>query len=1094
MVSFKGPRDSRLNMKNIRYPGRNQSAILSVLIAWLTLTLPLHASLMPVYEKLRQVDSEHFVFIYQASLAAQTPEIMRECEEVYALLTPVLRWEPRQKPIIMIADALDEHNGMAAVYPRPAILLYVAGASPGSSIYEPGHFLRRTLLHEFAHLISMDAQYGVSDFLKKIFGRVQPSAGDPLSLLLAICAAAPGTLAPTWYLEGLAIWAETEYSRQGRGRNSLADMIMRMPVADNRLLPPNQWDLALPEWPYGEAAYLYGMEVIKYAQQEAVANPAYPNLPGQLADSVAHSFLYFFDDRAKPVMDQSFNQMTHAAIDAETTRQQRRIQALKSMPITDLPRLTPERLQVAAPRFGPHGNGTAVYFSGHAEAGRDVIYRYDLASKTLARIPAARTEFDVTTLNTPATHDKIFYTRLNVVGRDRLWNELKCYDPAAQTVTLINRGGRYRYPAISPDGRKLAAIRNEAGGYVLIEVPLAEAGQRGREIVRATTPAFYSLVDPAYAPNNRWLVYVLAGDQGSRLQSLDLMTGREETVVDWPANIQSPVFHPSGNCLVFVSDRSGVYNLYRLPWPAGGEPAPMTHVLGGVFDPDFSRDGSQLALVGYDSYGYYLSVRPWESLPLYKEPLPVIKPDWPVLVGSTQLVAHSGPAESNSLGNPPRPERASESEESSPLRQGFAGQAGGGESEKETRRVTTRLQGEQEQESTDVLKLDSKPYHALPATRLDFWTPWLTVASGGAGVMGGLAASFSDYIQSQNLLALGGAESRWGEPVGELVYQYSGWYPIVSLFGNYGPQSYPNLVQDRAGNVYDYNETAGQAGGVVTIPLLRVDYELDLSLGAQWTDRRVISKSADDYRHRVLATTNLFEGWESAMFAELTFFNATAFRRSFSLEDGRRLSAAIERTTRGLGGDLDQTRTMGEWIEYVPMPLGENHVLRLDAVGGAGWGDEIAQGFFGLGGYGVVQQAASPGLNRNTSLRGYQENAQVGAYLAKAGAAYRFPIFHAYRGVDATLPFYGQQLFGELYYEGGHAWGGDSHSLNDQSWMNAAGCELNLSMTVFRFAGIAPGLGIVYAFDRNDPNSSGDGAGNGQKLQLYLSIKGIVNF
>ena len=65
--------------------------------------------------------------------------------------------------------------------------------------------------------------------------------------------------------------------------------------------------------------------------------------------------------------------------------------------------------------------------------------------------------------------------------------------------------------------------------------------------------------------------------------------------------------------------------------------------------------------------------------------------------------------------------------------------------------------------------------------RLDYWTPWLTLANGGRE------------------FALAGAESQWGTPLGALVYQYSGFYPILTAFDNYGPESYYDLVQDRSG-------------------------------------------------------------------------------------------------------------------------------------------------------------------------------------------------------------------------------------------------------------------------------------------------------
>ncbi|MBU0713948.1 MAG: hypothetical protein KJ964_01160 [Verrucomicrobia bacterium] len=1033
---------------------KHYNILLVSLLALICLPFWAPANVMPVYENLRRTESAHFIYIYQVSLAPQVPTLIRLCEEAYDLLTPALHWTPRGKTIMLYADTMDEHNGAAWVHPRPTILLYAAGSSPGSSIYEPGLFLRRTILHEYAHVLSMDAQYGADAVLSAIFGRIMP-AGDFLSLVLAACAAPPGSLAPTWYLEGLSIWAETEFSSSGRGRTSVADMIMRMPFADQHILSANQWDLALPEWPYGEAAYLYGMKTIEYAQALSAQKAGQPNLPGELSDTVAHSFLYFFDNRARPALGMTFNQMTRTALTHAQNCQQERISRLQSKPLTPLTRLTPGPLQVASPHFS--ADGSAVFFAGHPEAGRNVLYRYDCQTRRVQRLENARVDFGATTISTPLNHEQIYYTRLNVIGRDRIWNELHRYDPAKQTQTLVTREGRYRYPAIAPDGRTLAAVRNEAGRFYLLEVPLAQAGNRQVETIRALAPPFHSLVDPAYAPDGQRLVYVLANDIHSQLRNIDRATGNDTLLVDWPCIIMTPLFHPSGSNLVFVADRNGVYNLYRFPLPFG-EPQAITHALGGIFTPDFSPDGRELAVTAYDSRGYYLSLLSVDSLLPASSPLPQLIPDWP-----------SSPQDAERFKQPPA----------------WA--------------VTTALTiaATNAPSATNTLAtapVISRPYNSFTGMRLDYWTPWLTLANDG-GVEGGLAAACSDYTQAQNLFALAGAESRWGTPLGALVYQYSGFYPILTAFGNYGPESYYDLVKDRSGYFYDYNEKVGQVGGMLTLPLVRADYQADFSLGWQGADRKVISKSAEDYAGRPLVTSNLFEGTESALFAQMTFFNATAFGRSASFEDGRAISATIERADKAFGGDLSQTRVLGQWVEYVPVVWADNHVLRLEGVGAAGQGDETAQSFFGLGGYGVVQQMASPGLDRNVILRGYNQNSQVGRYLVKTGAAYRFPLMSYYRGMDATLPLYIHQLFGELYYEGGHAWSGDTTGALDASWLNAAGFELNLSLTLFRYAKMAPGLGIVYAFNRKDPNpgASEDDAQN-QKLQLYLSIKAVVNF
>jgi len=166
---------------------------------------------MPVNEPLLETESAHFLYIYSQSLSDQVPMLARYCEEAYVRLTPVFKWTPRQKTMVLYADSLDEHNGMASVSPRPMIMVYAAGSAPESTIYEPGFYLRRTVFHEFAHILAMDAQYGFDDTMARIFGRVMP-VGDLLSILIAVCAAPPGELGPRWYQEGLAIWAETEFS------------------------------------------------------------------------------------------------------------------------------------------------------------------------------------------------------------------------------------------------------------------------------------------------------------------------------------------------------------------------------------------------------------------------------------------------------------------------------------------------------------------------------------------------------------------------------------------------------------------------------------------------------------------------------------------------------------------------------------------------------------------------------------------------------------------------------------------------------------------------------------------------------------------
>jgi len=990
-------------------------------------------SVMPVQVPLSRTESDHFIYIYEEPLQDQIPAIIRNCEDAHAILSPVLKWAPKNKTVVMYSDAQDVHNGWATVYPRPIMMIYASDAPPGSTIYEPGDYIRRTIFHEYAHLLAMDAQYGVDAFMTDIFGRIYPIGGDLLSFALMLLSAPPGVMAPAWYNEGLSIWAETEFAGPGRGRSTRVDMIMRMAVADKRVLKANEWFLELPEWPYGAAAYLYGMKTIEYIHDRYGFQDQEKNAPGEIADSVAHSFMSVFNKQSKPLTGKSFQQLAYEAREAEISRQTGRLQKLKTVALTNLERLTPKRLIVIKPLFGPEGR--SIYFSGREEAGRHTLFRYDMSTKRLVKPTSARTTIPLfTDLASSPDRKTIYYTRLDIHGRDRLRSEVYRLDKRKDRSRLLTKKGRYRYPAISPGGAHLAAVVNRKGKQSLITVPIDKAGEKQFEKTIVKASQNHSLIDPAFSPDGRYIIYVLADEKASQLRRVDVSSGQDEGLLKWPGIILSPACHPFDRSLVFVSDRNGVYNLYRIPFVTNAEPVALTNMLGGIFSPDFSPDGKRLTATAYDSYGYYLTVLDYEK----------IRP-----AGSLAFIDDNWKSLPSNLA-------AIEAVKTEPVPQ----------------------------------SMTARKYNSFTNIEFDFWSPWLTTSRDG--VMGGLSAAFSDPTKFQNLQLLAGAESEYEIPIGSLVYKYSGFYPIFTLYSATGPEYYDDLVRDNNNIYYDYDEEVRVGCVAMTLPWMRVDWKGNLTLGYQISDRSVIKDSAEEYISKTLTTTNLFEGTERALWARLDFFNATAFGRSHSLEDGRYLAATLEWSDESLGSDINRTRVRGDWHEYINMPWLENQTLKLQGAYATGTGDESAQGLFGLGGY-LPAIIAPQGLDRNISLRGYPANYQVGDEIVKGAVAYRFPIYQRYKNVTATMPLYLHQIFSEVYYEGGKVTG-EGVVGQENEWINAAGLEINLSTTLFRFLPIAPGIGIVYAFDYEERKQAGEDSDEDNKLQIYVSLKTTINF
>ena len=977
---------------------------------------------VPTTEKLEETKTEHFHIIFQESLRSAVPYLAEQCEEAYHTLTPIFGWYPQEKIEVLFLDAFDTHNGWATCIPHNRITVYAAGAEPASTIFQPGNYLRRTVYHELTHVLSMDMRYGYNRVLSGIFGKMLPVNDDPLSGLLFYFSASPVVLAPTWYLEGIAIWAETEFAPPGRGKASIPDMIFRSAVREGKLLPYSCWDLEIPYWPYGLGAYLYGMKLIKYAYEKSSAEEPV----GELTQSIARAFMFNFDSRSVKLTGKRFKRLAWDMLCHEKEIQQKNIKELTRLAPTKAPRLTHREIIVFQPVFV----GNKIYFCAQEEEARDSLYVYDPEQKKTQKIAHARTTAAFGSLSASPDSRYLYYTALEVQQKNNYWYEVRRFDTESQTDTLVTDSGRYRAIDISPDGENMVAVSMRAGKSFLVEVPLDRAGDQDEERVLACALLQQNFGCPRYSPDGDRIAYIRGDEDGFSLLVFDLREGASHVLFKSQRQLLFPTWHPAGGSIVFSSDENGVYNLYEIPADVPGEPTPLTHVIGGVFSSGFAPDGKEIAVVAYDSRGYYLTLLPYDPQRLAGKKIPFIRTTWK-----------------------------------------------GREREKDGSSTKRTIS----EKDTEV-----QAYSSFKNIEFDYWGPWLTASRDG--VEGGIGALFSDPTGYQNLRLLAGAESEYETPLGSIEYTYQGLYPAFHLYAGQDQEIYPDLVRGPDGSSHDYAEEVRSFGAAVDIPLIKRDRSVSLQVGYQLTERDFIEESGDEYEGRTITTKDLSEENEGAIWARLSYFDGTAFKRSSSVENGRFIAATTEKTDPGLGGELSRTRSLGEWHEYISNPWVKNHVLKLSGTYGFGYGDRTAQGLFGLGGFGSPVSSTSLGMPRSITLRGYEENFQTGDRVVKGSCAYRFPIVDISKG-SGSGPFFAKQLFAEVFYERGRTWDDEGEG-DDRGWLDSMGLEINFSFKLLRFMHIAPGLGFAYAPDR--PKDDDDGLD--ERYQIYIVIKGFVNF
>ncbi|PYQ19289.1 MAG: hypothetical protein DMF81_22355, partial [Acidobacteria bacterium] len=186
------------------------------------------------------------------------------------------------------------------------------------------------------------------------------------------------------------------------------------------------------------------------------------------------------------------------------------------------------------------------------------------------------------------------------------YSDLRRVDVASGRVHRITRGARARDPDVSPDGRRVVFVHQHVGRSELAAVGLDGAGLR--DLTRSEAGVQWS--GPRWSPRGDTIV-------ASRWRAggwLDLVlvepaTGAVTSLTEDRAKDVEPAWAPSGDYVVFRSDRDGVSNLYACRL-ADHALLRITNVLGGAFTPDVAPAGDRLAFAEYGAHGYDLRLMP----------------------------------------------------------------------------------------------------------------------------------------------------------------------------------------------------------------------------------------------------------------------------------------------------------------------------------------------------------------------------------------------------------------------------------------------------------------------------------------------------
>ncbi|GAC1602091.1 MAG: hypothetical protein NVS3B25_30300 [Hymenobacter sp.] len=523
-----------------------------------------------------EVRTPHFRVLYAGGIDSAAQRTAARLEQLHGPDVATLGVSPR--PIsVVLQNQTTVSNGFVTFLPRHAEFFTTPqqGLALGTVDWLDG-----LAVHEYRHVGQFEkARQGVG----RVLG---PLLGDG-----ALGLAAVGV--PQWFFEGDAVGTETALTRSGRGRipsfnvglraNLLAGRRYSYQKAVNGSLRDH-----VPDWyvlGYFLTSYLkthYGPAVWAAALDRYYRFPFYP---------------FSFSNGIRRTTGLTVEQLyarTMTEVDS-TWRAQQAAQPAPT-PVRALAASASEKIfaQYQYPQYVTDSTVLAL------RSGLDHVPRLVL----LSRHRAERLVFVPGQLNLPemlsVSAGKAVWPEFQQDSRwgQRIASELKVLDLQTGRLTRIGQGARYAAAALSPDGRRLVAVRTDAAYHhalVLLDA------QTGAELQTLPNPTNEFYQQPRWHPDGRRLVAVTLSAAGKTIAVFDPATGTARALLP-VANLNLANPQPWGSFVLYNSTQAGSDNLYAVSARTGQTYRVAARPLG-AYHAAVSPDGRTLAFHDYRATG-----------------------------------------------------------------------------------------------------------------------------------------------------------------------------------------------------------------------------------------------------------------------------------------------------------------------------------------------------------------------------------------------------------------------------------------------------------------------------------------------------------
>lgn len=924
-----------------RRSGRCAAVWVALLVAsFLALGSPLRAAgLYQPTLAFRVLATAHFRIYFHQGLEPMARRLAIMAEDVRVRLPALLYLNAPSLTHVVLDDQDDQSNGSASVLPYDTIRLAAIWPEASDLIGNTDDWLRIVFIHEYAHLLQLDQSRGWASVARRLLGR------SPVTF--------PNLFLPQWQIEGFATYAESRATGQGRlnGGDSLAIRRDRARWAGAE--PIDRASGGAVRWPGGQSQYLDGGGFYEYLAARDLGRSV-AEVDRRSAGRVPYLAAPVFKDVFKKSLGQLWDEYQGVRIETAGT---------------------PDPLPVAASRLTHHG--FVVSAPRFVDSGRSLIYSVRDADRlpSLMRVDASGThepERLATRFNGVQASQFgsiVFFDELELRDSTAWRSDLRAIDLESGRTVRLTDDARLLAPAVSADGTRLVAIREDNGVRHL--VLFAVTGTFPRLALEPLPSPFERDQDgltyygaPRWSPDARRLAVERRRRGGvSEIVVFDVATGAVSTVAASKASrVITPTWSPDGRQVLYAADTPGT--TFQIVAVAADDPSafgrPLTNEPGGATWPEVSNDGKRLVFVGSRGDGYDLF-------------------DVPIDLDGPGLM-------------------------SPPVRQSV---------QQISSAVSPTVGGADTTANDPATPVGS--YSPVPTLWPRAWTPiaqttnerWqVGFATDGMDVLNRHAWAVSAVWRVVNPTdSIGGTHA--GRPDWSAQYVYSRWRPSFFVAAS-DETSFLSRTSESGLALPDAERRERQLAIGAAVPFSQVRHSqvLRASFAAQWDTVNLTGTPVDRRRH--------------ALKAAWAFSNAHQYGYSVSAEHGVSFGVTTEQVRTAFGADGNADAATLQTRVYLPIG-GPHAVLALRGAYGASTGDAGVRRVFYLGGTTAAGALTDSGSDALNLLRGFGANAFAGYRTAVMNVEWRKPVWRLERGWG-TFPLFVRTFSASAFVDAGHAW------------------------------------------------------------------------